>query len=64
MENIEGLIEAISSLKQETNYFKEYIFPITMAFFSSFIGALLAYFVFRRQESIVAEKLKLDTINK
>lgn len=55
MEDIEELIEAILSLKQETNYFKEYIFPIIMAFFSYFMGSLFAYFVFRRQESIVAE---------
>lgn len=64
MEDIKILTQAILSLKQETNYFKDYIFPIAIAFFSSFIGALLAYFVFHRQERIVAEKLKLDTVNK
>lgn len=58
------IAEAILQLKQESNILKDYIFPITMALFSSFFGALLGYFVFNRQEKIALEKRKLDTVNK
>ena len=64
MDDIQALTQVISSIKQEENYFKDYIFPVASSFFSSFIGALLAYFVFHRQERIVEEKLKLDNVNK
>ncbi|OTG68505.1 hypothetical protein B9T26_15410 [Acinetobacter sp. ANC 4169] len=58
------IAEAILQLKQEPDILKDYIFPITIALFSSFFGALLGYFVFHRQEKIVLEKRKLDTVNK
>lgn len=63
--NEEQLIaEAILQLKQESNVLKDYIFPIAMALFSSFIGAVVGYFVYLRQEKIAVEKRKLDMANK
>lgn len=58
------IAEAILQLKQESNVIKDYIFPIAMALFSSFIGALAGYFVYLRQEKMAIEKRKLDIVNK
>lgn len=58
------IAEAILQLKQESNVIKDYIFPITIALFSSLIGAVVGYFVYLRQEKLAAEKRKLDIVNK
>lgn len=65
MSSQEQLIaNAILQLKQDTNIIKDYVFPIAMAFFTSFIGACAGYFVYLRQERLSAEKKKLEIINK
>lgn len=58
------IAEAILQLKQESSIIKDYIFPIAMALFSSFIGAVVGYRVYLRQEKIAVEKRKLDVVNK
>ncbi len=58
------LIDAILELKQEPSYFKDYLFPIVSAFFSSILGAAIAYFTLRWQENIKIEKEKMDIANK
>lgn len=61
---IEAVVSAIKSLKQETSYFRDYLFPIASAFFSSILGAGIAYFVLRYQEDIQIEKEKMNSANK
>lgn len=63
-EETRQLIEAIGDLKQESNYFKDYMFPIVSAFFSSLLGAAIAYFTLKWQARIQIEKEKLDITNK
>lgn len=62
-EQLNLLIKAVESLKQEPNLFKEYIFPIVSAFLSAIFGALIAYSTLKRQESLKLEKDKIDTAN-
>lgn len=61
---IELIVNAIESLRQEGSIFKDYIFPIASAFFTSLLGAGIAYKSFRYQEDIKIEKKKMDTANK
>lgn len=60
----ELIVNAIESLRQEGSIFKDYIFPIASAFFTSLLGAGVAYKSFRYQEDIKIEKEKMDTANK
>lgn len=60
----ELLVAAIESLRQEPNYFKDYIFPIASAFFTSLLGAGIAYFTLKNQEGIQIEKEKMNAANK
>jgi hypothetical protein len=60
----ELIVNAIESLRQEGSIFKEYIFPIASAFFTSLLGAGIAYKSFRYQEDIKIEKEKMDIANK
>lgn len=60
----ELLVAAIESLKQEPNFFKDYVFPIASAFFTSILGATIAYFTLKYQESIQIEKDKMNSANK
>ena len=55
---------AIESLQQTPNFFKDYIFPIASAFFTSILGAVIAYFTLRHQEGIQIEKEKMNTSNR
>ena len=55
---VELVVKAIEGLKQDPNYFKDYIFPIVSAFFTSILGAGIAYFTLRRQEYLQIEKEK------
>ena len=64
MSNEQLIADAILQLKNDTNIFKDYLFPIAMAFFSSLIGAVAGYFVYLRQEKSANEKRKIDLINK
>ncbi len=58
------VVQAIESLQQEPNIFKDYIFPIASAFFISMLGAGIAYFSLRSQEKIQIEKEKMNNTNK
>lgn len=58
------IVKAIESLRQEPSYFKDYIFPIASAFFTSLLGGAIAYFTLRHQEHIQIEKEKLNFANK
>jgi hypothetical protein len=58
------VVQAIESLQQEPNIFKDYIFPIASAFFISMLGAGIAYFSLRSQENIQIEKEKMNNTNK
>ncbi|MGE6317055.1 hypothetical protein ACRN93_15480 [Shewanella baltica] len=58
------LVNAIDGLRQEPNYFKDYAFPIASAFFTSILGAGIAYLTLRHQEGIQIEKDKMDAANK
>lgn len=62
-EEIESIVKAIESLQQESNSFKDYIFPIITGFFSSILGALVAYFTLRHQDRIQLEKERIYTVN-
>lgn len=61
---LQELIHVIKELKPEDNPLKDYLFPIVISFVSSFMGALFAYFVFKRQDWLIFEKEKLNTANK
>ncbi len=58
------IAEAILQLKNEPNIFKDYLFPIAIAFFSASIGGLVGYSIYLRQEKVALEKYKLDMANK
>jgi len=58
------VVSAIESLKQEPNIFKDYIFPIASAFFTSILGAIIAYYTLNRQEYVQIEKEKMNASNK
>ena len=60
----EQIVNAIKSLKQEGNLFKDYLFPIASAFFSSILGFGIAYKLFFYQNSVLFEKDKMNAINK
>jgi hypothetical protein len=60
----ELLVNAIESLQHDSSLFKDYLFPIASALFTSLLGAGIAYFTLRYQESIQIEKEKMNTTNK
>ena len=61
---VELIVKAIESLRQESNFFKDYFFPIISAFFTSLLGAGIAFFAFRHQEFVQVEKEKMNAANK
>jgi hypothetical protein len=63
-QEVDLLVNAINGLKQDQNIFKEYIFPVTSALFTSMLGAGIAFFTLRHQEGVKIEKAKMDTTNK
>jgi len=63
-EETQLVVSAIESLKQEPNFFKDYIFPIASAFFTSILGATIAYYTLNRQEYVQIEKEKMNASNK
>lgn len=58
------IVSAIESLQQEPNFFKDYLFPIASAFFTSSLGAVIAYYILNRQEYVQIEKDKMNASNK
>lgn len=63
-QEIQTIVEAIKSLKQESDIFKDYLFPILSAFFSAILGGTVAYLTFKSQESLILEKEKIINSNK
>lgn len=63
-EETELLVKAVESLRQDSSVFKDYVFPVASALFTSLLGAGIAYFTLRHQESIQIEKDKMNTANK
>lgn len=63
-QEIDLLVKAIDGLKQDPNIFKDYLFPIASALFTSLLGAGIAYFTLRHQEGVQIEKQKMNTANK
>lgn len=62
-QEIEPLIQAIESLRQDVNPFKDYVYPIISGILSSLLGAGVAYLTLRHQDNIQIEKEKLNTVN-
>jgi len=62
-EETKALVEAIASLKQESGYFKDYIFPLAIGLFSSLLGASVAYFTIRHQDYASLQKSRVQAIN-
>lgn len=54
---------AIESLKQEPNPIKDYVFPVAMAFFSTILGALVAYGTLIFQEKNHIQKDRVHSLN-
>ncbi len=59
----ELLVKAIEGLQQESNFFKDYMFPLVGAFFSALLGAGVAYLTLKYQEITKIEKEKMDSAN-
>lgn len=57
------LVQAIESLRQDSNIFKDYIFPLTTGFFSSLLGAGVAYLTLRHQDNSQVQKERVQSIN-
>ncbi|MTD40476.1 hypothetical protein GIX45_17990 [Erwinia sp. CPCC 100877] len=58
------IAQAILATKQNADAFKDYIFPILMAFCSAFVGGVVAYRFNLRQERIREERSKFSTASK
>jgi len=56
-------VDAISSLKQDPSFFKDYIFPLATGLFSSLLGAGVAYFTIRHQDHAQLQKHRVEAIN-
>lgn len=63
-EEIDLVVKAIESLRQEPNHLKDFAFPIASALFTSILGGLIAFLALRRQENIQIEKEKMNATNK
>jgi hypothetical protein len=62
-EETELIVKAIEGLNQESNVFKDYMFPLVSGICSSLLGAGVAYFTLRYHENIQIEKQKMDIAN-
>ncbi len=60
---IEQIVQAIESLKQEPNTFKNYLFPIISGVLSSLLGFAVAYFTLKYQENNQIQKERINAIN-
>ncbi|MDI5830687.1 hypothetical protein [Shewanella xiamenensis] len=63
-EEVDAIVKAINGLQQDGGYFKDYIFPIASAFFTSILGAVIAYITIKNQDIKASERLKLNSVNK
>lgn len=62
MDELKNITEALNEL--QGGFFKDYVYPITMALFSTLLGAAIAYLTVRRQEHLQQEKSKLEIANR
>lgn len=62
-QEIEPIVHAIESLRQEANPLKDYLFPIITGAFSSLLGFIVAYFTLKYQENTQTQKERIKTIN-
>ena len=60
----ELIANAIAALKPAPDYLKDYVFPITMAFFSALVGGYVALRISKIQELQRAARENLSTANK
>ncbi|MGL5968734.1 MAG: hypothetical protein ACRCZ6_16565 [Kluyvera sp.] len=58
------IAQAILATKQNVDTFKDYIFPVMMAFSSAFVGGVVAYRFNLRQERIREERAKFSAVSK
>ena len=58
---VERLVQAIESLRQETT--RDYVYPIAMSFFAALFGGLVALVVAQLQEKKRSKQEKLDLAN-
>lgn len=56
--------QAMLLLKQESSFWKDYVFPIASALFTSILGGWIAYFTLVYQERIRVVKERVDAANK
>ncbi|HGG9147933.1 TPA: hypothetical protein ACJJYF_001439 [Enterobacter cloacae] len=59
-----SIAAAILSLKQDSDWFKDYIFPISMSFFSALMGGVSAYYFTKRHETSKEEVANCRVANK
>lgn len=59
----ELLIEAIKSLRQEPSILRDYIYPISLSFFSAMFGGIVGYVVFHWQANDLKEREKINAAN-
>lgn len=62
-EELSSIASAIKELKQDNNPIKDYLFPVGMAFFSSMLGAGVAYFTLIHQEKNKVQKDRVHSLN-
>lgn len=62
-EEILTLVKAIESLQTKSDIFKDYAFPLLMAFFSTLLGAFVAFFTIRHQDKIGSVKDNISSMN-
>lgn len=60
---LEPIVHAIESLRQEANPFKDYLLPIITSAFSSLLGFIVAYFTLRYQENAQTQKERIKAVN-
>ena len=62
-EEADLIVKAIESLRSNSNWFKDYLFPIASSFLSAILGAFVAYFTLQIQEKNKAEREKIRICN-
>ncbi|HHI1837657.1 hypothetical protein D1174_04315 [Enterobacter cloacae] len=58
------IAKSILELKQDNDLIKDYLFPFFISFFSALLGAGVAYYFNKRQESFRIERERFDLANK
>jgi len=63
LSDLDPLIHAIYSLKQEANLLRDYILPLLSYILPSVLGFIVAYYSLRHQEKVQAQKERIKEIN-